>query len=468
MRSDLAALVPPIVRRWVADDPGALHRTVHGTVLIASARDRSPVPLLNYALTTARARGGTILKFSGDRVVVLFTAQGQARRAEATATDLAARFGTTSGIHTGRLDLFLVGSSHRELFVTGPALGPALERESSGHATAASVVAAPSPSDLPAWPSEVRPGAFVPETLRRNAPPATQSQDVPIAFMHLANLDELIDDVGVDGATRHLSDLVSRVQHSFVEHDIAFLSSDVAVGGPTICCAARGVDEMVRALQEITDYPSPIELHVAVDHGVITTGCIGSEGSLTFVAMGHALTQARELMSYAAGNEILATASVIGRCALPLPHDRMTHIGSELVYRIAKPTRHHRGVVNMLLNLGTLAYEHDDHAGARHYFEEALTLSRHLGHQADEALLLMHLGHVALAMGDAELAMVRCDESLVLRRDLDDAFGTAETLALLGRARCADGDTASARLCWLRALEILRATRAPAVAPPSA
>jgi class 3 adenylate cyclase len=468
-RSDLAALVPPFVRAWVADDPRALNRTVYGTVLIASARDRSPVPLLNDAVMTACARGGTILKFSGDGILLLFTGEGEARRAEATAADLAARFGTTSGIDSGRLDLFLVGSSHRELFVGGPAVSGALERESSGPATSSPNTAAPLTSDVPTWPAKVHPGTFIPETLRRSASPATRSREMAVASMHLANLEELIEDVGVDVAMRHLCDLVSRVQRSFVEHDIAFLSSDVAVGGPTICCGALGSDDsMLRTLQEITDYPSPIELHVAVAHGNVTTGCIGSEGSLTFVAMGHAVTQARELMSYAAGNEILATASVVGRCALPVPHDRMTHIGSELVYRIAKPTHHRRGVVNMLLNLGKLAFEHDDHAGARHYFEEALTLSRHLGHQADEALLLMHLGHVALAMGDAELAMVRCDESLVLRRDLDDDMGVAETLALLGRARYADGDTASARMCWLRALETLRVAMASEAAPPSA
>jgi len=128
----------------------------------------------------------------------------------------------------------------------------------------------------------------------------------------------------------------------------------------------------------------------------------------------------------------------------------------------------------MLLNLGTLAFEHDDLAGARHYFEEALTLSRRTACLPDEALALMQLAGVALAMGDPEGALVRCDESLRIRRDLGDDLGVAEVLALLGRARYADGDPAMARRCWLRVVDIIRtldqvtAIREPAEPRPSA
>lgn len=476
--SELASLVPVFVRTWVADDPDAKHKRLRGTVLVAEAHDRSDVPLLNDALSIATVRGGTILKFNGDRLVIFFANDDHAR---ATARDIATRFHASVGIDRGDIDLFLVGCSHRELFVTGVAVGRALLRERSADAGEgpflASSITEARRTEV-SWPGGHYPGSFVPEAVRRIASSgggAPETREMAVAFIHLANLDEVLADVGAETAAQHLCDLVTRIQRSFVQHEIAFVTSDVAIGGPTIAgmtglVRTRKDDDarLLRALREITDYPSPIALHIGVDRGSVRCGFIGTESRRTFIAVGPSVTSAGELMCYAASSEILATAEVIGRTADTSYEEAAAPIGVNYAYRITKPTNHHRGNANMLLNLGRLAFEQNDLAAARHYYEAALALSRRLGFQSDEATVLYLLGHVALTMGDAELAMVRCDESLTIRRDLGDEIGVAETLALLGRARHADGDSASARVCWLHALEMLRAVREPAAARPSA
>jgi class 3 adenylate cyclase len=466
-RTDLASLVPAVVRRWVADDPTRSHRRVEGAVLVATARHRSPVPLLNDALVAAESRGGTILKFSGDRIVVHFSGTDDIRRAEATGADLPARYGASTGVASGAIDLFLTGCSHRELFVTGEPVNRALERESSHLDPQPRLAPAGRPSCRPAWPRDVPAAAYVPEPVRRRDSLATQINDASIGFLHLANLDGLIADAGDDCATRHLTDLVSRIQHSFAEHDVAFVASEVATGGPSIACTAAiaqrssdAAERLIRSFRDITDYPSPIEIHAAVAHGRIASGFIGSGDTRTFVTMGDAVACASALTSYATASEILVTADVMGRTTVD--DAEMTRIGSELVYRIRKTKHHNRGITNMLLNIGNLALDHDDFDGARHYFEQALAMSRHLGLLADEALALVHLARTALAMRDPERAMIRCDEALAIRRDLSDDAGAAEVLVLLGRARYADGDAASARTCWLRAMDIIRKLREPA------
>ena len=104
-------------------------------------------------LPRAYAFGANLLKFGGDALLLLFTGEGHPLRAAAGAHAMRAElreigvFETTAGkvrlrmsvgVHSGAFDFFLVGASHREFIVAGPAASRTVEME--GAATAAQIL----------------------------------------------------------------------------------------------------------------------------------------------------------------------------------------------------------------------------------------------------------------------------------------------------------------------------------------
>ncbi len=152
--TDLRRHVPPLTLAWDDDAPGALHRTVDGTLVFADVSGFTAlterltrqgrigaediVEALNRVfgpmLTIAAARGGELLKFGGDALLFLFRGEGHPQQAcdgavEMRASLRAAAAVPTSagrlslsmsvGVHAGDIELFLVGSPTRELLVLG-------------------------------------------------------------------------------------------------------------------------------------------------------------------------------------------------------------------------------------------------------------------------------------------------------------------------------------------------------------
>ena len=85
-------------------------------------------------LDVAYRCGGSLIKFGGDALLLLFTGEGHATRAAHAAVGMRSRLrslgriDTTAGrvtlrisigVHSGTFHLFLVGGSHRELIVAG-------------------------------------------------------------------------------------------------------------------------------------------------------------------------------------------------------------------------------------------------------------------------------------------------------------------------------------------------------------
>jgi len=153
--TDLRRHVPPLTLVWDDEAPGALHRTVDGTLVFADvsgftalterlsrqgrigaeeiveALNRVFGPMLSIAAT----RGGELLKFGGDALLFLFRGEDHPEqacdaavemraslRAAAAVPTSAGRFSLSMsvGVHAGDIELFLVGSPTRELLVIGP------------------------------------------------------------------------------------------------------------------------------------------------------------------------------------------------------------------------------------------------------------------------------------------------------------------------------------------------------------
>ena len=114
-------------------------------------------------LDDAYAAGGTLLKFGGDALLLWFEGPEHAARACDAALAMRAtlrrigqiRAGATTvvlrmsvGVHTGDFQFFLVGDSHREFLIAGPAATEAMAMEAA--ATAGQVLSAARPrSQLP-------------------------------------------------------------------------------------------------------------------------------------------------------------------------------------------------------------------------------------------------------------------------------------------------------------------------------
>ena len=100
-------------------------------------------------LAVAYGEDGSLLKFGGDALLLWFSGPGHAQRAATAAHGMRAtlrsvgRLDTTAGkvllrmsvgVNTGSFHFFLVGESHRELIVTGPAASRTVEMESTATA----------------------------------------------------------------------------------------------------------------------------------------------------------------------------------------------------------------------------------------------------------------------------------------------------------------------------------------------
>jgi hypothetical protein len=100
-------------------------------------------------LEKAYALGGGLLKFGGDALLLLYEGDRHAERAARAAFEMRRTLrsigrprtsaGTVqlrmhAGLHTGRFQFFLVGDSHRELLVTGPAASRTVEMEAASEA----------------------------------------------------------------------------------------------------------------------------------------------------------------------------------------------------------------------------------------------------------------------------------------------------------------------------------------------
>src|SRR5919107_5616125 len=100
-------------------------------------------------LKEAYANGGSLLKFGGDALLLLFEGEGHVQRGCHSAAVMRrtlrtigriekrgarARLRMSVGVHTGVFPLFLVGHRYRELLTTGPAWTTVVEMEGAADA----------------------------------------------------------------------------------------------------------------------------------------------------------------------------------------------------------------------------------------------------------------------------------------------------------------------------------------------
>ncbi len=415
-----ARLRPYVARRaieWDLDAPGADWQVVDATCCFVdisgftalserlAARGRRGAEELTGVLSrvfsrmlgVARERGGSLLKFGGDALLVVFTEGDHALSAVSAAVGMRSalreesgrttsagrvRLRMSAGVHSGSLHMFLAGCSHRELLVTGPSAtattrmeqiaGPGeivLSASTASRLPSGATAAARGEGWLLGWrrgrgspsePSPPRPTdpglaeAYVPESLRRRLAEGegeAEHRTACVAFLRFEGVDGLLSVQGPGAVAGVLSGLVCAVQDAAARESVTFLASDVDADGGKILLAtgvpaAQEDDEgrLLRALRSVLDRPSPLVLRAGVNRGHVFVGDVGAEDLRTFTVMGDTVNLAARLLAHAPPGGLLATGPVLERARTAFGTDSLEPFSVKgksapvHAYRVGAPT----------------------------------------------------------------------------------------------------------------------------------
>ena len=380
----LRPYAPRLLIRWLAEQPHLSFRTLDGSMLFVDisgftkmserlarhgkvgAEEVTDVLGAVFARLLAVAYGedGSLLKFGGDALLLWFSGDGHPVRAATAAHSMRAtlrtvgRLDTTagkvvlrmsSGVNSGSFHFFLVGESHRELVVTGPAATRTVLMESAASAgeilvsrdTAAAlpakalgqpkgegVLLRSGPATLsfqhddvevPLSAIDISQG--IPATLREHLLSGAtdpEHRNTTVAFVHFDGVDDLVKNHGADVVATGLHELVTCVQRAADETGVTFLGTDIDHdGGKVILVAgapnALGDDEgrMLLTLRTILDAETAVPVRIGVNKGHVFAGDIGPAYRRTYTVMGDAVNLAARVMSMAVAGQILATGPVL-------------------------------------------------------------------------------------------------------------------------------------------------------------
>lgn len=377
----LLPYVPRLLPQWQSEEPHALWREFDASVVFVdvSGFTRMSERLARHGrvgaeevtevigntfgtlLWEAYSFGGSLLKFGGDALLLFFSDDGHPARAAAAAHGMRAKlremgtFSTTAGkvtlrmsvgAHTGRFHFFLVGDSHRELIVAGPAASELVAMEAA--ASAGQILLSPAlaealpkrnrgrplgpgvllsrdveaeRSDVVIASSDVDLTPFIPKALRGTLLEGgmePEHRPVTVAFIHFSGFDELVNHSGPEVAATALDELVRTVQHAVDARGVAFLATDVAGDGGKIIVTAgaptvTGADEelMLLVLREVASAELTLPIEIGVNQGDVFAGEIGPYYRRIYTVMGDAVNLAARLMAKAEPGQILTTEDVL-------------------------------------------------------------------------------------------------------------------------------------------------------------
>src|SRR5690349_9417937 len=326
---ELVSFVTRLTLEWLRDQPDAPWREVDGTLAFvdisgftamserlsslgrAGAEEVTEVMNATFAalLSVAYAQGGGLLKFGGDALLLLYEGDRHAARAARAAFEMrrtlraigrpktsagAIQLKMHAGLHSGRFQFFLVGSSHRELLIAGPAASRTVEMEAASQAgeillsaetaallgddelteehergrllrAAPSVRGAVEPlPNVEGIPLEVAVPAPLRAQLLEVGPLEGEHRSAAIAFLRFSGTDEIIATEGPEAAAEALERLVLIVQEAAAAHAVTFLESDIDRDGGRIILVSGapqtfGDDEerLLRTVRAIVDAGLP-------------------------------------------------------------------------------------------------------------------------------------------------------------------------------------------------------------------
>ncbi|MEO8268057.1 MAG: AAA family ATPase [Ilumatobacteraceae bacterium] len=315
-------------------------------------------------------RGGDVLEFGGDAMVVLFTGDDHQRRAASATAEMfrfmaddgrivtplgEARLRMSCGIATGSQAYYLLGTTRRALVVAGPNSTAMAQLEASAEAGEALINEALAAALPSAWvtrrhsdgalrlrlggvPTTDRSGAAVTRLLSgdddhiaRLLPTqfgsmldgghrAGELKQVAMSFIRLNGTDDLLASDGIDGVHRRLAEITEIVDRASAELDVCWLETQAEAnsvrwtlisGAPT--ATERDGERLLRVLRRIAD-ETPLPLRIGANLGVVFVGDMGHRQRCTYIVMGDATNLAARLMAKAAPGQIIAGERLYNTC----------------------------------------------------------------------------------------------------------------------------------------------------------
>lgn len=378
----LAPYLPRVAMVWADDDPDRTWKVVDGTLVFVdisgftalserlAARGAIGAEELTEILSTSftellalsYADGGSLLKFGGDALLLLFDGDGHEQRGCRAAIRMrqtmrrvgrlrttvgAVKLRMSVGVHSGPVHLFRVGASHKELIITGPTASETVTME--GIADAGEIVVSPTTAAavdngligqpkgpgfllrdrkqeavtgfLSAPTPRVDPAVNIPLGLREHlGSDATDSEHRPaaIAFLHFDGTDHLIVEDGPAAAAAALDELVTGVQAAVDDAGVTFLATDIDSDGGKIILVggvprAQGDDDgrVLRAVRRIMDTPRALPVRIGAHRGHVFAGGVGPDYRKTYTIMGDAVNLTARLMAKASPGEVYASGSIL-------------------------------------------------------------------------------------------------------------------------------------------------------------
>ena len=382
----LLSFLPRIAVEWVTASPAERHRALPGSMVFVDVSGFTKLSerLARHGkigaeelaatiggcfvelLAVAYDLGGGLIKFGGDALLLFFSGPGHEARAAGAAVAMRSelrRIGQLEvlgqrvtlrmsvGVHSGTFDFFLVGSSHRELVVTGAAASTTVTMESTASAgeilvsTATAAVlprgdigavrgaghllrrapqvdmAAPAPIPLP--PPTVAIAHCIPRAIRPAASgPTTEPEHrrVTVAFVHFDGIDTFLEESGPEATADALEQLMGAAQQAADRHGVTFVGTDIDRDGGKIILVAgaptstgEDEDQMLLTVRELIDAEGRIPVRIGVHRGSVFAGEIGPAYRRTFTVMGDVVNLSARLMAKAQPGQIVVTPDVIAR-----------------------------------------------------------------------------------------------------------------------------------------------------------
>ena len=311
-------------------------------------------------------RGGDIVKFGGDALLVLFTDDDHARRSVAAMERMRSivaqgwstnsvrhvRLGISQGAHSGLFGFSLVDGGHLELLVGGPAVSRTVDFEAA--ADRGQILLSPTTASLVPDGWLGRPSADGARPLRRGiaevgsvglrplearrgidgldrylATPLIEQvlsnadgehRQVAIAFVNAGGTDDLYFAEGPEALHEACQAVADNVREVLRAHPVHLLASDAYSNGTKMILTAGAPvstdaddDHLLLALHDLFSRPSPLPLRAGANRGHVYVGDLGSTTRRTFTVMGDAVNLAARLMQKARPGEIVVSASILER-----------------------------------------------------------------------------------------------------------------------------------------------------------
>lgn len=363
--------VPRVASEWDAVAPGAHWRQIDGSLAFVDisgftnlserlarkgkvgAEELTAVlnRVFGRMLDAAYLRGGSLLKFGGDALLLMFDSEDHVIQGAAAIVEMRSilreaskeptsvgriNLKMSSGLHCGPIDFFLVGDSHRELIITGPTSSGATEMEHAADASEILVTGAvrdrlprgfvgdakdngwllkkqkinhPAPGLVTREVDQRELAAFVPRALREQLESGVSDSEhrlATIGFIKFEGVDAMLEAAGPELIATELNRLVKTIQRAADAEEVTFLGTDIDVDGGKVILAtgvpsSRHDDEgkMLRTARRILESRCALSVRIGVNRGHVFSGDVGTEFRRTYTVMGDTVNLAARLMAAA-------------------------------------------------------------------------------------------------------------------------------------------------------------------------